>query len=95
MTEPMAAGPALACPQCGAAVNADQAFCENCGGVVGADGYCETCGMKAPRERDHYTEHPARDPGSGSAQIAVASSLRWWRTPRSQHAATQCAGCSV
>jgi len=108
MTEPTAAGPALACPHCGAAVSADQAFCENCGqslqptvaattdpaedlespveltvsvrrpppaedeatvpvtkpcqncgGVVGADGYCETCGLKAPRERDHYTEHPA------------------------------------
>jgi serine/threonine protein phosphatase PrpC len=108
MTEATAAGPALACPHCGAEVSADQAFCENCGnplqptvaatadpaedlespveltvsvrrpppaedeetipvtkpcqncgGVVGADGYCETCGMKAPRERDHYTEHPA------------------------------------
>ena len=33
--------------------------CANCGGVVGADGYCETCGTKAPSERDHYTEQPA------------------------------------
>jgi serine/threonine protein phosphatase PrpC len=33
--------------------------CTNCGGVIGADGYCETCGNKAPTERDHYTEHPA------------------------------------
>lgn len=33
--------------------------CSNCGGVIGADGYCETCGMKAPTERDHYTEQPA------------------------------------
>jgi serine/threonine protein phosphatase PrpC len=33
--------------------------CANCGGVVAADGYCETCGTKAPTERDHYTEHPA------------------------------------
>jgi serine/threonine protein phosphatase PrpC len=33
--------------------------CTNCGGVVGADGYCETCGTKAPSERDHYTEQPA------------------------------------
>ena len=33
--------------------------CANCGGVVGADGYCEICGMKAPNERDHYTEQPA------------------------------------
>ena len=27
--------------------------------MVGADGYCETCGTKAPSERDHYTEQPA------------------------------------
>ena len=33
--------------------------CLNCGGVVGVDGYCEICGMKAPSERDHYTEQPA------------------------------------
>ena len=33
--------------------------CTNCGGVIGADGYCETCGIKAPTERDHYTEQPA------------------------------------
>jgi serine/threonine protein phosphatase PrpC len=33
--------------------------CANCGGVIGADGYCESCGTKAPTERDHYTEHPA------------------------------------
>ena len=32
--------------------------CANCGGVIGADGYCETCGTKAATERDHYTEHP-------------------------------------
>jgi serine/threonine protein phosphatase PrpC len=33
--------------------------CLSCGGVVGADGYCETCGTKAPSPRDHYTEQPA------------------------------------
>jgi serine/threonine protein phosphatase PrpC len=33
--------------------------CTNCGGVIGADGYCQTCGAKAPTERDHYSEHPA------------------------------------
>ena len=33
--------------------------CASCGGVVGADGYCETCGTKAPSERDHYVERPA------------------------------------
>jgi serine/threonine protein phosphatase PrpC len=33
--------------------------CANCGGLIGPDGYCQTCGTKAPTERDHYTEHPA------------------------------------
>jgi serine/threonine protein phosphatase PrpC/RNA polymerase subunit RPABC4/transcription elongation factor Spt4 len=33
--------------------------CANCGGVIGPDGYCATCGTKAATERDHYTEHPA------------------------------------
>ena len=33
--------------------------CVNCGGVVGADGYCETCGTKALSVRDHYVEQPA------------------------------------
>ena len=33
--------------------------CQSCGGVVGPDGYCETCGTKAVSERDHYTEQPA------------------------------------
>lgn len=33
--------------------------CLSCGGVVGPDGYCETCGTKAPSERDHYVEQPA------------------------------------
>lgn len=33
--------------------------CLSCGGVVGPDGYCETCGAKAPTERDHFRETPA------------------------------------
>lgn len=33
--------------------------CQECGGEVGPDGYCMTCGTKAPRERDHYNEQPA------------------------------------
>lgn len=33
--------------------------CTSCGGVVGADSYCETCGTKALSLRDHYTEQPA------------------------------------
>jgi serine/threonine protein phosphatase PrpC len=47
--EPPAAEPTVVLPR----------PCLSCGGVVGADGYCETCGTKAPSERDHYVEQPA------------------------------------
>ncbi|MGI8456753.1 MAG: double zinc ribbon domain-containing protein [Propionibacteriaceae bacterium] len=33
--------------------------CVSCGGVVAADGYCETCGAKEVSERDHFVESPA------------------------------------
>ncbi|GAA1435362.1 hypothetical protein GCM10009616_32250 [Microlunatus lacustris] len=33
--------------------------CTSCGGTVGEDGYCTTCGTKAPSPRDHYVEQPA------------------------------------
>jgi serine/threonine protein phosphatase PrpC len=33
--------------------------CQTCGGTVGAEGYCETCGTKAASLRDHYTEQPS------------------------------------
>ncbi|MFT4110023.1 MAG: zinc ribbon domain-containing protein, partial [Propionicimonas sp.] len=33
--------------------------CPSCGGTVGADGYCQTCGAKAPSPRDHFSEAPA------------------------------------
>ncbi len=36
------------------------ADCPVCGGSVGADGYCQTCGAKAPSARDHFTSAPAR-----------------------------------
>lgn len=32
--------------------------CEECGGRVDADLYCEQCGTKAPSERDHFRETP-------------------------------------
>jgi serine/threonine protein phosphatase PrpC len=47
--DPPAAEPTLVLPR----------PCRSCGGVVGADGYCETCGTKAASERDHYVERPA------------------------------------
>ena len=34
-------------------------ICKSCGGEVSSDGYCDTCGARAPRLRDHYSEHPA------------------------------------
>jgi serine/threonine protein phosphatase PrpC len=33
--------------------------CPACGGEVAADGYCGTCGARAPKRRDHFTEQPA------------------------------------
>jgi len=33
--------------------------CASCGGPVGADGYCQLCGTKAPSARDHYRLSPA------------------------------------
>lgn len=32
--------------------------CAACGGTIGADRYCERCGLKAPSERDHFREQP-------------------------------------
>jgi serine/threonine protein phosphatase PrpC len=33
--------------------------CPACGGTVAADGYCQTCGAKAPSPRDHFQSSPA------------------------------------
>lgn len=33
--------------------------CAACGGEVGPDLYCMSCGTKAPSERDHFRENPA------------------------------------
>ncbi|MDQ1482585.1 MAG: hypothetical protein QOF35_661 [Actinomycetota bacterium] len=33
--------------------------CPACGGDVADDGYCGTCGTRAPKRRDHYSEQPA------------------------------------
>ncbi len=33
--------------------------CLECGGTVGEDGWCQTCGAKAPSERDHFEASPA------------------------------------
>jgi serine/threonine protein phosphatase PrpC len=33
--------------------------CQSCGGKVSSDGYCDTCGARAPTRRDHFSESPA------------------------------------
>ena len=35
------------------------AVCPECGGTIDADGYCQTCGTKAPDPRDHEESTPA------------------------------------
>jgi serine/threonine protein phosphatase PrpC len=35
------------------------ATCTSCGGTIDADGYCTTCGTKAPSPQDHYRQSPA------------------------------------
>src|ERR1700753_2805613 len=52
-----AAGAAF-CESCGQSLNPSEAAgpaCPHCGtpGSIGADGYCENCGMLAGREREH------------------------------------------
>lgn len=39
--------------------NSQLATCPSCGGTIDADGYCQTCGAKAPSAADHYAESPA------------------------------------
>lgn len=39
--------------------NSQLATCPSCGGTIDADGYCQTCGAKAPSTADHYAESPA------------------------------------
>jgi serine/threonine protein phosphatase PrpC len=34
-------------------------ICRECGGTVDGDGYCGTCGARATKRRDHFSEQPA------------------------------------
>ena len=40
-------------------VSAPVVSCPQCGGTIDADGYCQTCGAKAPSRRDHLESEPA------------------------------------
>ncbi|MEU8117434.1 protein phosphatase 2C domain-containing protein [Spirillospora sp. NPDC049024] len=48
--------------------------CPGCGGTaIGADGYCETCGLRQPAERDHVEiELPAAAGGNGTRPVVAA-----------------------
>jgi serine/threonine protein phosphatase PrpC len=75
--------------------------CTSCGGVVGADGYCETCGTKALSARDHYTEQPAPwvaaccDKGIRHYRNEDATALAAEPTPGSRAVLVVCDGVST
>src|SRR5215213_6185228 len=75
--------------------------CTNCGGVIGPDGYCQTCGTKAPTERDHYTEHPASwvaaccDRGVRHHRNEDATAVAAEPNPRSRAVLVVCDGVST
>jgi serine/threonine protein phosphatase PrpC len=75
--------------------------CTDCGGLVGADGYCEICGSKAPSERDHYTEQPASwvaaccDRGIRHHRNEDASAVAAEPEPRSRAVLVVCDGVST
>ncbi|MEV3922112.1 PP2C family serine/threonine-protein phosphatase [Actinomadura coerulea] len=48
--------------------------CPGCGGTaIDADGYCETCGLRQPAERDHVEiELPAGSGGNGARPVVAA-----------------------
>ncbi len=55
---PLAGEPTLAMPLPGD-LGGTASTCQACGGEVASDGYCGTCGARAPRLRDHFSEQPA------------------------------------
>ncbi len=55
---PAAEAPSTQTRRLGARVS-QLADCPVCGGNVGADGYCQTCGAKAPSPREHFSAAPA------------------------------------
>ena len=75
--------------------------CADCGGVIGADGYCETCGAKAETQRDHYTEQPASwvaaccDRGVRHHRNEDATAIAAEPTPGSRAVLVVCDGVST
>jgi serine/threonine protein phosphatase PrpC len=59
MTEPPLAEDATATLPSEADLSGSASTCPACGGEVADDGYCGTCGARAPKRRDHFSEQPA------------------------------------
>jgi len=74
--------------------------CQACGGEVSDDGYCGTCGARAPRLRDHFTEQPAAwvaavcDRGIRHTRNEDAAALAADREPGSRAVLVVCDGVS-
>ncbi len=70
--------------------DAQARVCAQCGGTIDADGYCQTCGAKAPDPRDHTESAPADwlagvcDRGVQHARNEDAQSL--WVSPGGERA---------
>lgn len=62
--------------------NSELAVCPSCGGTIDADGYCQTCGAKAPSAADHYSESPAEWVGGvcdrGLAHVRNEDAMALW-----------------
>jgi serine/threonine protein phosphatase PrpC len=74
--------------------------CQVCGADVSSDGYCGTCGARAPRRRDHFSEQPAAwvaavsDRGLRHARNEDAVALSADAEPGSRAAVVVCDGVS-
>jgi serine/threonine protein phosphatase PrpC len=74
--------------------------CQACGGEVSSDGYCNTCGARAPERRDHFSEQPATwvaavcDRGIRHARNEDAVALAAEAEPGSRAVVVVCDGVS-
>jgi serine/threonine protein phosphatase PrpC len=64
--------------------------CLECGGQVDADGYCQTCGTKAPSPRDHFEASPADWVGGvcdrGVVHARNEDAMALWAAPNERKA---------
>lgn len=70
-------------------IAAPVAICPQCGGTIDDDGYCQTCGAKAPRRRDHLESAPAPWLAGvcdrGIARPRNEDALALWAAPDGDH----------